>query len=950
MTRLSSWFLPFLSCSILQNALKVATAGTLSPSAACHYLEEQSGLGLKQLPKERLGTVQHAFEQFLADVVMSTEGAEPKSVNPSSMSASEDMDVLHGESRRLASNQDDGPMNGDDNNESDLMNDTGLVNETQRERTISLLIQIALRLSSSKTQSGTVVEPVGAVSLIGDWLQMETIYGCERAFSLLESWAGQGLLAGIMTTSSQSPRLMFIRLCNALMRRLSRSDNTAFCGRILMLLAYLFSIDEKSGVNLAGAFHSSNVTTILTPTPTASASASSAESSSSSPASSSSTTSAIAALQELASAVSSDSSASFSSSSSEPGHAAVDMRFYRTFWRLQRWLAYPLLLEKECDDFVDVASKVFTVLEASGSGASDAKSDSNNNHTASTSSSSSSSSSSGGTSSGGGKGSNGATSSSSSSSSSSNQSSLPIIIKPRAAVAFPYFPKYLTSPTLLPLQLHDKDLRRAVLTQVVVALTPLVGPDAQRPKPMQEHAAALSRNRSQLAVVLDRAWNLLQSTSPQGPAYAKDLRVVLERREARWRLWKADGCRPISLKSADLTAPITDKAHKTSLLKLLRASPALSGSTGVTLATTSTRSGAAGAAGATSGGRGYGYGDGASTLSLYGHVRHVALPIPAPAPATGQDNAYMRRLTLLNGRLEGAPSNSPAGAVGDMYFDAEQRLPMGSPDLARLWLAQGPLASSLQDRAALDRATFARYFEERQQQQQQQDRDRERGREEVEDEHSTAVFAWRGLRAAATDDVDVFIESKGKLDSAVQAHKKRKAGNLPPAPAPPAPPAPPATTPAPTSAAAVSVSAATATTTGGAPADTASSTTSASTGGGVGTPSATNAAVDPEGPSSSTLNTSQTSESTEELARKRKRGDDDEAEARAVTLAEGGEGVGESQSAEADGDAESALSSSSSLEDQAGGAGRGDLLELVRDDDAAKDAASLTEDAGASMN
>jgi hypothetical protein len=46
----------------------------------------------------------------------------------------------------------------------------------------------------------------------------------------------------------------------ALKRRLSRAQNTVFCGRILMFLASVTPLSDKSGVNLMSSFNTSNIT------------------------------------------------------------------------------------------------------------------------------------------------------------------------------------------------------------------------------------------------------------------------------------------------------------------------------------------------------------------------------------------------------------------------------------------------------------------------------------------------------------------------------------------------------------------------------------------------------------------------------------------------------------------------------------------------------------------
>ncbi|RKO92116.1 THO complex subunit 1 transcription elongation factor-domain-containing protein [Blyttiomyces helicus] len=53
----------------------------------------------------------------------------------------------------------------------------------------------------------------------------------------------------------------FLRLCNELLRRLSKTQNTVACGSILMTMASVFPLSERSGVNLRGEFNVENITT-----------------------------------------------------------------------------------------------------------------------------------------------------------------------------------------------------------------------------------------------------------------------------------------------------------------------------------------------------------------------------------------------------------------------------------------------------------------------------------------------------------------------------------------------------------------------------------------------------------------------------------------------------------------------------------------------------------------
>jgi hypothetical protein len=77
---------------------------------------------------------------------------------------------------------------------------------------------------------------------------------CRRQATLLPQWHASSPPhppAG-SPASSQRAKLTFIRTCNELLRRLSKSINTNFCGRVLMLMAYMLPLSERSGVNLKG--------------------------------------------------------------------------------------------------------------------------------------------------------------------------------------------------------------------------------------------------------------------------------------------------------------------------------------------------------------------------------------------------------------------------------------------------------------------------------------------------------------------------------------------------------------------------------------------------------------------------------------------------------------------------------------------------------------------------
>ena len=73
--------------------------------------------------------------------------------------------------------------------------------------------------------------------------------------------------SGLSTTANPSSQkhfkqksLIILRSCNELLRRLSRAEDTVFCGRVFIFLFQSFPLGDKSSVNLRGEFHTENVT------------------------------------------------------------------------------------------------------------------------------------------------------------------------------------------------------------------------------------------------------------------------------------------------------------------------------------------------------------------------------------------------------------------------------------------------------------------------------------------------------------------------------------------------------------------------------------------------------------------------------------------------------------------------------------------------------------------
>ncbi|KAF3901915.1 hypothetical protein ABW21_db0205666 [Orbilia brochopaga] len=95
-------------------------------------------------------------------------------------------------------------------------------------------------------------------TIIEETLDTQAIEGCKRIFLYLEARI-ERLTVGV--DGNKGKGIILLRLCNELLRRLSKSEDTVFCGRIFVFLTKSFPLSERSGVNLRGEFHVDNKTT-----------------------------------------------------------------------------------------------------------------------------------------------------------------------------------------------------------------------------------------------------------------------------------------------------------------------------------------------------------------------------------------------------------------------------------------------------------------------------------------------------------------------------------------------------------------------------------------------------------------------------------------------------------------------------------------------------------------
>ncbi|ELR14255.1 uncharacterized protein ACA1_327400 [Acanthamoeba castellanii str. Neff] len=104
-----------------------------------------------------------------------------------------------------------------------------------------------------------MIESAAPLELVRDFFLSHTIEECQQFFALLEDRADQ-LSRAIIGDSRANNTLL--RALSEVRKRLSRTNDLVFAGRILMFMAYAFPLSDKSGVNLKGEANVANVTTM----------------------------------------------------------------------------------------------------------------------------------------------------------------------------------------------------------------------------------------------------------------------------------------------------------------------------------------------------------------------------------------------------------------------------------------------------------------------------------------------------------------------------------------------------------------------------------------------------------------------------------------------------------------------------------------------------------------
>ncbi|KAJ3030497.1 UNVERIFIED_CONTAM: hypothetical protein HDU68_008785 [Siphonaria sp. JEL0065] len=348
---------------------------------------------------------------------------------------------------------------------------------------IAALLDAALGLEAA----GVDIDAGVVLMLVEDTAEVLTIRANEQLFEYIE------LRRPVLTMNlepNKGKALTLLRYCNDLLRRLSKTQHTVFSGRILLFLTGVFSLTERSGVNLKGDFNTDNVTVV----------------------------------------VDDDNDKDSKNKMDLDSVSAEDALkpFYKTFWSLQRYFSDPISVLKKLDEWSKMESAIESVLqvfEAENeldlkSGSVDRKRKLNSQDA--------------------------------SSSSTAATVSAPSLIDKELDLKDEYFfPKFLTSRNLFELQIKDISFRRQIMVQMLIIFQFFMGLTKQAIEAAS--ATTTNKSMPFLMYTLTdsqetwvnqiraRVVKIVEQTTPNGRRFLTTLTTVITH-EANWIKWKAESC------------------------------------------------------------------------------------------------------------------------------------------------------------------------------------------------------------------------------------------------------------------------------------------------------------------------------------------------------------------------------------------------------------------------
>ena len=315
--------------------------------------------------------------------------------------------------------------------------------------------------------------------ILSDAFDMITLDHCENLFSVVEEQVSIWMKPAFFG----SGKILLLRMCNDLLRRLSYSQNTVFCGRIQLFLARLFPLSEKSALNLMSHFNLENITTfkkIPKPSPEASKEKLDEQESEE------------GEEMEIEPIIDDNTLAS---------DLPVDYNLYEKLWSVQDFFRNPTLCFNS-DRWKNFTQQIQEVLQAFGSFKLEyVETNREKKPMAGT----------------------------------SGEDKMETTLASFDNTH--YFNKYLTSEKLINLQLSDSHFRRHILIQIMIVFQYLLG-DVKFKNQSQNLSDAQSL---WIEDTKKKVIKLLGETPPNGPQFCEYILHALKREE-NWIKWKNEGC------------------------------------------------------------------------------------------------------------------------------------------------------------------------------------------------------------------------------------------------------------------------------------------------------------------------------------------------------------------------------------------------------------------------
>ncbi|KAJ6015681.1 hypothetical protein N7540_010272 [Penicillium herquei] len=384
--------------------------------------------------------------------------------------------------------------------------------------------------------------------LIEELLDSQTIDGCRKVFDYLESRRERNIKKHF-----KQKNLIILRSCNELLRRLSRAEDTVFCGRVFIFLFQSFPLGDKSSVNLRGEFHTENVTSfdeISKPT-TADENEDTTMTEGNDD---SATTDGLpeGTTDKQESGLSSDRSGSqvpkvvVSGGSNGNSKDNVDLdALYPIFWNLQSFFSAPSKMF-DAERFASFKAGLDATLQAFNNIQTDIENQS-----------------------------------ASRPSDEGHKSHKRKRTHDENEVGTSFNPKYLTSRDLFDLEVGDTAFRRHVLVQALILLDFMLSLTSKSKSKMTDltnksvlYGFVLSEDDARWVADMRKRIEGYLQTGPGGKFYYRMVDTVLSR-DKNWVRWKAEGCPPIERPA--ITVPdykkAQDEARKIYSNKRLRPTP-----------------------------------------------------------------------------------------------------------------------------------------------------------------------------------------------------------------------------------------------------------------------------------------------------------------------------------------------------------------------------------------